>query len=210
MKTEIRAWLLDLDGTLYREKPVKIWMGLELALLGPLHLPLLSTFRRQLEVLRHDLNRDPELRFEPSPFDEQIRRTSEICGKSEDRVRTLVEEWMLARPGKWMRRVMRKDLLARVAEFRASGGKTACVSDYPAQKKLVALGIDSLFDVVVASGEEPALKRLKPSPDGFALAADKLEIPYEACRVFGDRQDADGEAARALGMQFEWVKPGDT
>lgn len=204
--TEIKAWLLDLDGTLYKERPVKLLMTVELALLGPFHVSVLSTFRRQLEILRHELNGDPALVFEPSPFDEQLRRTSQISGKPEAQVRALVMDWMIERPGRWMRWARRQTLLTRVAEFRAQGGKTACVSDYPAQKKLAAMGASSLFDAVVASGEDPDLKRLKPRPDGFALAAHRLGIEPENCLVFGDRQDADGDAARALGMQFEWVR----
>ena len=70
---------------------------------------------------------------------------------------------------------------------------------------LEAMGIRHLFDVVVASGEHSALKRLKPCPDGFELAASLLEVAPSDCLVLGDREDADGDAARRAGMRFRLI-----
>jgi HAD superfamily hydrolase (TIGR01509 family) len=80
------------------------------------------------------------------------------------------------------------------------------VSDYPALKKLHALGHANLFDTVVASGEAEGPRRLKPHPDGYLAAASRLGIEPEHCLVIGDRIDADGKAAEAAGMQFRLVR----
>ena len=114
-----------------------------------------------------------------------------------------VSEWMIRRPGKWLRRFRRRALLLVIAEYREAGGKAALVSDYPAQEKLDAMRIRQLFDVVVASGEAGGPGRIKPWPDGLLAAAERLGVPPDKCLVIGDRQDADGEAARAAGMDFE-------
>src|SRR5690606_35157469 len=129
----------------------------------------------------------------------------DATGISDELVRKHIEEWMIHRPTKWMRRFTRVELLERVIAFRAQGGKTALVSDYPAKIKLMSMGIHEHFDAVVASGEHPRLRRLKPAPDGFLLAAEELGTQPEDCLVIGDRDDADGGAARAAGMQFELV-----
>ena len=63
-----------------------------------------------------------------------------------------------------------------------------------------------LFDVVVANGEEGGAPRLKPWPDGYQSAAERLGIAPERCLVVGDRQDADGAAAELAGMEFRLVK----
>src|SRR5688500_2868375 len=47
-----RAWLCDLDGTLYHAGGVKWWMAAELLVLGPQHIPLLRAFRHAHEALR--------------------------------------------------------------------------------------------------------------------------------------------------------------
>jgi HAD superfamily hydrolase (TIGR01549 family) len=113
---------------------------------------------------------------------------------------------MVVRPGKWLAQCKRTELLDRIENFRSQGGKTALVSDYPARSKLSALGAAGLFDAIVASGEHPRLKRLQPCPDGYLLAAQKLGVAASECLVIGDRDDADGEAARAAGMDFELVR----
>ena len=46
------AWLVDLDGTLYDPRPLKVLMGLELLLLGPGSLGAIRAFRAEHEVLR--------------------------------------------------------------------------------------------------------------------------------------------------------------
>jgi HAD superfamily hydrolase (TIGR01549 family) len=114
----------------------------------------------------------------------------------------VVREWMLLRPGKWLRAARRRDLLAELARFRADGGRTALVSDYPAREKLAALAVDDLFDVVVAAGDRGGPARLKPAPDGLLAAAAQLGVPQEKCLVIGDRDEVDGEAARRAGMAF--------
>jgi HAD superfamily hydrolase (TIGR01549 family) len=62
-----------------------------------------------------------------------------------------------------------------------------------------------LFDVVIASGEPSGPPRLKPAPDGYLLAAERLGVVPAGCLVIGDRDDTDGEAARRAGMAFRRV-----
>jgi len=112
---------------------------------------------------------------------------------------------MFVRPGKWITRFARSSLLTEVRDFKAQGGRTALVSDYPAERKLDALGCRELFDVIVANGEKNGPCRLKPDPEGYLLAARLLDVAPAACLVIGDRDDADGAAARAAGMSFRLI-----
>jgi len=195
-----RAWLVDLDGTLYRAFPLKLLMGLELGLLGGRSLAIVRRFRREHEQLRRELTSPVD-----SPFALQVARTAEALGAEPAVVEQVVSEWMITRPARWLGPLRRRGLLAEIAAFRAAGGRTASVSDYPATVKLRALGAEQLFDVVVASGEPGGPRRLKPDPDGMLLASDKLGVSPSECLVIGDRDDADGAAARAAGMGFRKI-----
>jgi HAD superfamily hydrolase (TIGR01509 family) len=99
----------------------------------------------------------------------------------------------------------RRDLLREIAGFRAAGGATALVSDYPARLKLDALAARDLFDVVLANGESAEVVALKPDPRSLLAAAAKLGVAPEQCLVIGDRPDADGAAAQAAGMAFRRI-----
>ncbi len=195
------AWLIDLDGTLYVPVPVKWAMAGELMLLGVRAVPILRQFRREHELLRR---KEPPC--EPSPFDEQIRRTAEALQVASAEVQRVVDDWMFKRPCKWLPRFRRNALLDEIKAFRDEGGRTALVSDYPAQDKLAARGATTRFDRVIANGEPGGPKRMKPSPDGLMLAAASLGAEPKRCLVIGDRQDADGAAAAAAGMEFRLVR----
>jgi putative hydrolase of the HAD superfamily len=193
------AWLVDLDGTLYVQAPVRLAMAAEVGLLGWSSLRLLRQFRREHENIRR-------LELEGDPFRLQIERTAEALGAPASLVEASVRRWMIERPAKWLPIFRRRELIDEIDAFRARGGRTALVSDYPAQKKLEALGASRLFDVVVASGEPDGPPRLKPHPGGMLRAASALGIDPARCLVIGDRPDADGRAASAAGMAFRHIR----
>jgi HAD superfamily hydrolase (TIGR01549 family) len=194
------AWLVDLDGTLYTARWVKLAMAVELSLSGWGAVTTLRRFRHEHEQLRMELDEEVA-----SPFALQIERTATALSVDKGVVEACVTEWMIERPTKWIRRFANRALLEEIAAHRAGGGKTALVSDYPASHKLEALGQAGLFDVVVASGEPGGPRRLKPNPAGFLAAAKLLGVAPERCLVIGDREDADGAAAHAAGMAFRRV-----
>ncbi|MGH7311989.1 MAG: HAD family hydrolase, partial [Candidatus Rokuibacteriota bacterium] len=172
----------------------------ELALGGWAAIPCLQAFRGEQERLRLETS-------EPlaDPFSTQITRTAARLGRPDEDVRRLVEHWMIVRPCRWLAPLRRRALVREIADFHRQGGKTALVSDYPARTKLAAMGIAHLFDVVIASGESTEPLRLKPWPDGYLLAAERLRVSPKDCLVIGDRVDADGQAAQRAGMEFRRV-----
>lgn len=195
------AWLIDLDGTLYLPQPVKWAMAGELLLLGAGAIPVLKQFRHEHELMRRDVKE-----YDPSPYQEQLRRTAEALKLPLDQVERVVHTWMFKRPCKWLARFRRESLVNEIKAFRDEGGRTAIVSDYPAQLKLSALKLTEVFDRVVANGEAGGPKKMKPGPEGLLLAAASLEAEPRRCLVVGDREDADGAAAAAAGMEFRLVR----
>jgi FMN phosphatase YigB (HAD superfamily) len=194
------AWLVDLDGTLYAPRLLKLAMAAELLFCGLPKLRTLRAFRREHEAIREE-----QLDCQGDPFGTQLGRTAVALGCEPSALEDVVRDWMIHRPCRWLPLLRNRRLLAEVREFRRSGGRTALVSDYPARAKLHALGASELFEVVVASGEEGGPAQLKPSPNGYLAAAAALGLEPAACLVIGDRPDADGEAARRAGMDFRKV-----
>ena len=203
---EYDAWLVDLDGTLYTARWVRLAMAAELALLGWSAIGTLRRFRHEQEAQRAELAAGAVLALtHASPFAAQLARTAEALGVPVEHVEGLVQDWMFLRPKKWIRRFPRTKLLDEIRAFRAQGGRTALVSDYPAIQKIRALDAEHLFDAIVASGEEHGPQRLKPDPEGYLRAATLLKVEPARCLVIGDRDDADGAAARAAKMGFRLV-----
>ena len=203
---EYDAWLVDLDGTLYTARWVKLAMAAELALFGWSALKTLRQFRHDHEALREEQSVGNALATaHESPFARQLARTAAALGRPVSQVERVVQSWMFERPGKWIGRFPRRALLTELRSFKARNGRTALVSDYPAERKIDALGARSLFDVIVANGEAHGPRRLKPDPEGYLHAAELLKVQPARCLVIGDRDDADGEAARAAKMGFRLV-----
>jgi HAD superfamily hydrolase (TIGR01549 family) len=202
------AWLVDLDGTLYTGHWVKLAMAAELSLSGFGSVRILRHFRNEHERMREEQVTISDVVDEQAiaPFLEQIERTARALKLEPALVEKAVSVWMIERPKKWITTFRRAALLREIEQFREYGGRTALVSDYPAREKLGALRADKHFDVVIANGEPDGPRRLKPHPDGFRRAAERLGIEPARCLVIGDRDDADGQAARALGMDFRLVK----
>lgn len=88
-----------------------------------------------------------------------------------------------------------EDMLGVVRRVRAAGRRTALLSnswgmDYPRE------GWDELFDVTVISGE---VGLRKPDPEIYALCAERLGVPPQAC-VFVDDLAPNVRGAAAVGM----------
>lgn len=76
-------------------------------------------------------------------------------------------------------------------------------SDHAGEEKLEALGLADRFQAAL-SGE--ALGAIKPDPRVLQAAVDLLGVAPSALLHVGDREDTDGEAARALGVRC-WIVP---
>lgn len=199
------VWIVDLDGTLYHPMPVKLAMAIELLLVAPHKVRVIAKFRKMHERLRVTERDSSDPTQSQSPWELQLRMTATDQGVDVESMRALAEEWMVRRPGKWIRLFRRRGLLREVELFRASGGRCALVSDYPARQKLRALRAEDLFHAVISNGEPGGPGRLKPHPEGFLLAASALGAQPTDCLVIGDRLDADGAAAEAAGMVFRHI-----
>ena len=95
----------------------------------------------------------------------------------------------------------RPEVMALIQEAKAQGMTLAIYSDYGCVvDKLKALGIDpSLFDLMVSA---PELGALKPSEPCARRVMEMLGAKPETTLFVGDREDKDGESAKAVGARF--------
>ena len=188
--------VFDLDGTLYRQAPVRRAMFLDLLRHGGApgryeRLRILYHFRRMREQLAAEAPRD----FEESLFSRLASRT----GHPKRVLIDLVEEWMENRPLVHLKTAMVAGARDMIKSLRESGVSVAVWSDYPVQAKLKALDIaaDHMF-----SASDHDVNALKPDPTGLYLAMERAGVGPNDTLMVGDRMSRDGAAAAAANVDF--------
>jgi HAD superfamily hydrolase (TIGR01549 family) len=111
----------------------------------------------------------------------------------------LVEEWMHERPLKHLRALHLPALRPFMQGARAAGVRLGVFSDYGPGAKLEALGVRDLVDLELAA-TDAEVNAFKPHPAGFTRACEEWGFEPQEVLFVGDRDELDGEGARAAGM----------
>ena len=192
-----QAFIFDLDGTLYSQTKLRLFMVLEMGkvlLRSPSRaadLKIVWNFRKIRGKNRELATWNLE--------EEQYNWGAKASDVSPHSVRQVVQEWMYDRPLPYLARCRYRGVKELFALLRDKGIGVGIFSDYPAHAKLEALGLDS--DVVVTATRKE-VNRLKPHPKGLLLTAAELHTPIKACLFIGDQDGKDGECARRAGMPY--------
>ena len=201
-RTITRAILLDVDGTLYHQSPLRLCMALELST-----LPLAWKSRRSatviLNTLRHFRSIRETLRNEGRGkdllVDLQYKRTAEHVGLAQSVVEDVVREWMYQRPLKYLRFCKRLGLEAFFSYAEMMGLRIGVFSDYPAQEKLQSLGLAKRVHLSLCA-TDMAINAFKPHPQGYWQACEHWGLKPEEVLYVGDRPEVDANGAAAAGM----------
>lgn len=208
VRRPIRGVLFDLDGTLYRAKPLRKKMLVELGLAtlrGGLgrrsrrRLKVIKAYRHALEELRHNEEAAPQ-----GWRDAQYERAAELASVDPQTVRDVTAEWMEARPLKHLPPCGRPHLRETLIALADAGLALGVFSDYPVQAKLEALGIADLLPVQLHAGMD-GVPRPKPHPDGLLRGCELLGLEPPACVYVGDRPEVDAVSAQAAGFQRAYI-----
>jgi HAD superfamily hydrolase (TIGR01549 family) len=191
----VKAIILDLDGTLYSQRKLRVRMLIELLArtltTGPKVLRIIRSFRKVRETLASSTAKNVH--------ELQYSLVAERLGLSIEEVMAQIEEWMYRRPLRHLKGARYNGVVEFVDWRRAAGTKVAVLSDYPVDEKLAALEI--IADISYFTLQEPA-GLLKPSPYGLRALLAKLEVEPAECLLIGDRIDRDGACADAVGIRF--------
>ncbi len=157
---------------------------------------ILSAYRRAQETLR---SRSP-LTSVSDLHGEQLGLTCTLSGFSSDTVANCVRTWFELEPLTMIRRFIRPGLEEFLLSARSHGVMLAVLSDYPANEKLRALGVESYFHVV-ACAQDAEIQCFKPDPAGLLHVLKRLNVDKENALYIGDRVEVDAEAARRAGIR---------
>jgi HAD superfamily hydrolase (TIGR01509 family) len=198
----IDAIVFDVDGTLYRQRRVRIAMLLRLLRecvlrprAGTRAARVVYAYRRAQEQLRHGAAPDPGAAGSAA----QLRLTAQWTGLSAPVVTAAVARWMEQEPLPLIARAALPGLERFLDRAAARGLRLAVLSDYPAQAKLEALGIARHFEVVVCA-QDADVGAFKPDPRGLLLTLHRLGVPPDRALYVGDRPEVDGVTATSAGV----------
>ncbi len=192
----IQAVLFDVDGTLYRQRRLRLLMAVELALLAVRHPRRAPTIWRVLATFRRAQER---VRRTGGGASQQLQWTADHAGASLAEVTAIVDEWMLSRPLRYLVSCRATGLIDLLSFLDSRAVRVGVLSDYPVAGKLEALGIAGRFSVVISCGD-PQVNAFKPSPRGFLAACARWAVEPADVLYVGDRADADAAGAAAAGM----------
>ena len=197
----LRAVVFDVDGTLYRQAPLRRRLALALVRAyasapceGIAAVRALAAYRRAQEQLRGSPDQHGDLGAT------QLAVTAVRARCDPAWLQLLVTRWLEHAPLALVPSAAWPGAIELLRALVANGLRLAVVSDYPAEAKLRALGIASLFDVVVAA-QDPDVGRFKPSDAGIRAALRRLGVRPEEAAYVGDRVHIDAPAAASAGVE---------
>ena len=176
--TEYKIIIVDFDGTLYYQRPLRVAMLIEM-LLHFWKLPDFIIINKYRNLYEKGLNEKERLKILPA-------RTSKI-----------VKEWMINRPLKYIRRYKDEQLIKQLKFCQSKGSKIIVCSDYPIKQKLCALDLRPTF-----SYDANDMGCLKPDTSGLIRLLPELKTNFSDCLVIGDRYEKDGKLAKALNADY--------
>jgi FMN phosphatase YigB (HAD superfamily) len=197
-RDQLKAVVFDVDGTLYRQGPLRRAMLVELLRFAALRpLEGLKTFR-VLQAYR-DAQEDLRTMAGNDIAAAQIRVASERTKSDTATVAACVERWMEQAPLPKLLACRRSGLVEFLDACKGFGLRLAALSDYPADAKLRALDIADRFELVLCA-QSPEIGVFKPNPRGLQVTLERMGIDRHECLYVGDRADVDAAAAAAAGM----------
>ncbi|MCX6620198.1 MAG: HAD family hydrolase [Acidobacteria bacterium] len=194
-----KAVIMDVDGTMYSQRPVRLHMAARLAsftlkhpVLGLRTVRCLRAFRQAQEELRSRAGTSPL-------FQDQLEHAARRCGCSGDFVEECVHRWMETAPLEAIRKARYPGLPEFCAWAKQAGLALAVLSDYDPREKLRVLEVAKYFPVVVCA-QDPDIGVFKPNPAGLRAAVERLRATPEETVYVGDRPEIDGAVAVAAGV----------
>ena len=193
----ISGLIFDLDGTLYRQGPVRramLWRLLQAGARRPV-----STWR-DWRLIHYYRKAQEHLRNCPEPLaSRQLRLACDWSGQDPEQAAKVITHWMEDAPLEEVARYVRPGIADFLEVARSRGMRLGLVSDYPATRKLQAMGLGDYFSVVLTA-QDARVGLFKPSPNGLKAALEDLGVEPGSAVYIGDRPSVDGETAHRAGV----------
>ena len=192
---EVKAIILDFDGTVYFQKPVQIYNLIRIILTICVKPRVISDIRilqryRRMREKYSDLNL-PILRVEDD--------LAADVNVSVDKIRLLRDYWLIDSQSLAIQIFQRNALIRKISELQRHGVAIILWSDYPTDKKSMRLNLHP--DLSICS-EDPRIRFAKPSDEGLLYITKSLKLEKNEVILIGDRDDRDGKAASTAGIDY--------
>lgn len=193
----LKAIILDVDGTLYHQSKLRkkmVFQLLKYYLFRPWEVKdlfILYHFRKEREKMAGQ------------QFDNLEETQYQICATKLNlpiaRVKKVISRWIMEAPNHYLADYRYPHLITFLELMGKAGIKIAIYSDYPAMEKIKAMQVPA--DLVVAATDFE-VNALKPNPKGLQYLLSSLNFEASQCLFIGDREELDGQAALTVGMPF--------
>jgi FMN phosphatase YigB (HAD superfamily) len=199
----VRGVLLDVDGTLYHQFPIRVLMAAELMSL-PIRCRSWSDSKAVWKAMRCFRKVREQLREIGRPEDAlehiQYQETARKLGCQPNDIRILVEEWIHRRPLKYLKLCARRGVKDFFLYLADRGVRIGVFSDYPVCEKLQAMGLFDFVSVALCS-TDPDVNAFKPHKSGFQQACRLWGLDPAEVLYIGDRENVDAVGATGAGLQ---------
>lgn len=190
------VYVFDVDGTLYFQRKVRMIMVKRLLSYYAFHplkikdLFIIKEFRA--------------LREKAQSADTLYIDTARKYGVSKERVEEVINKWIYKNPIDAVSCSKDEKLLCAIKKLKNSGKKIVIWSDYFADDKLEALGVEA--DAVYTADDSDRHIELKPSDAALKLIMNDFSVSNDQVLMIGDRLEKDGYAAKSAGVDYIILK----
>lgn len=192
---QIELVIFDVDGTLYNQQLLRLYMMLELLKHTVMQLDLsIFSIIKNYRKIREQVGEDELFDFEQH----LIHKTSHVTGFDKEKIISTVNIWIEKKPLKYLKCCKYDGLDALFSALKRKGKLIGILSDYRADRKMVALGLNA--DFIVHAGDK-SVNVLKPHPKGLLFLMSEAQVSAKNTLLIGDRNDRDGAAADRASIQ---------
>lgn len=204
--TEYQAVIIDVDGTLYSQPKLRLYMLRSLLTYYICHphkikdLLILTTYRSSRERWENIVSKSSISAANESDLEEaQYAYVAKRTRSSIDYIKQLVLYWLHSYPLSYLAKCQDMTLTEIIKFLQDNSITVAIYSDYPSKSKLEALKINP--DYIFSSSDEE-INCMKPSEEAMKTILSILHTDSENALMIGDRFCKDGVAAQNMGMDF--------
>lgn len=190
------VYVFDVDGTLYFQRKVRMIMAKRLLVYYAFHplrikdLFIIKEFRA--------------LREKAQSVDMLYKDTGAKYKVSPEYVSDVIDKWIYKNPIDAVSCSKDEKLLCVIKKLKEAGKKIVIWSDYFADDKLEALGVEA--DAVYTADDSERQIDLKPSDKALRLIMNDFNVSPDKVLMVGDRMEKDGLAAKSAGTDYIILK----
>ncbi len=194
-----RVAIFDVDGTLYDQKKLRMIMAIRLIVYYLMHISCIS----ELKGIFYYRKLREKSEYKDLDDTKRIEMAACKAGCAFEDLSNAIDRWMYKNPLDLIKRFKNDKAIEYMKSLAKEGYKIAIYSDYPAEDKLVILGIN--VDFIFCPGKD-AFFELKPSEKMMKYIVDKTDADTGNMIFVGDRDEKDGASARIIGAKYYDIK----